>query len=252
MQDIKHRADFEVYLKTFLQSLNLILPNPAVHPFRGAARRFGYLLRMVKERYKTTRSTFRMLEKRSKRSSMSTWWTLASTRRSHPSNCYRMISSHTLTSMRKATAGPRPAKMEHAIRKHCTVHFDEDPAFYKKLSEKLERLIEQHRDSWDALADDLEQLRKEAIEGRRETVEGLTKEATTFYDHVLQLAYDGGEAPNVDRTLLKKLMLRIVEMLQDTIDVLDFWKKPCGSQKAARQHWYGDSACEYLGVERKA
>ena len=52
MKDIKRRAYFEVYLKKFLQSLNLILPNPAGHPYRGAARRFGYLLRMVKERYK--------------------------------------------------------------------------------------------------------------------------------------------------------------------------------------------------------
>lgn len=52
LKEIKPRADFEVYLKKFLQSLNLILPNPAGHPYRGAARRFGYLLRMAKERYK--------------------------------------------------------------------------------------------------------------------------------------------------------------------------------------------------------
>jgi len=52
MQEIKRRADFEVYLKKFLQSLNLILPHAAGHPYRGPARRFGYLLRMVKERYK--------------------------------------------------------------------------------------------------------------------------------------------------------------------------------------------------------
>jgi type I restriction enzyme R subunit len=52
MKDIKLRADFEVYLKKFLQSLNLILPNRSGHVYRGPARRFGYLLRMVKERYK--------------------------------------------------------------------------------------------------------------------------------------------------------------------------------------------------------
>jgi type I restriction enzyme R subunit len=105
--------------------------------------------------------------------------------------------------------------MEHAIRKHCTVHFDEDPAFYTKLSEKLEKLIEQHRDSWKSLADDLEQLRKDAIAGRTDAAPGLTKEATTFYDYVLQLAYDGGSAPADDRAALEKLMLRIVEMMQD-------------------------------------
>ena len=35
MKDIKRRADFEVYLKKFLQSLNLILPNPAGHLIAG-------------------------------------------------------------------------------------------------------------------------------------------------------------------------------------------------------------------------
>jgi len=50
MKDIKHRADFEIYLKKFLQSLNLILPGEAGQSYCGPARRFGYLLRMVKER----------------------------------------------------------------------------------------------------------------------------------------------------------------------------------------------------------
>ena len=65
--------------------------------------------------------------------------------------------------MHKHSQGNDEAKaseMEHAIRKHCTVHFDEDPAFYTKLSEKLEKLIEQHRDNWKTMATDHEaQLR---------------------------------------------------------------------------------------------
>src|SRR3546814_17081934 len=52
LKDIKARADFEVYFKKFLQSLNLILPHPAGHRYRGPARRFGYLLQMTKQRYK--------------------------------------------------------------------------------------------------------------------------------------------------------------------------------------------------------
>jgi type I restriction enzyme R subunit len=41
MKPIKPRADFEVYLKKFLQSLNLILPHESAHRYRGPARRFG-------------------------------------------------------------------------------------------------------------------------------------------------------------------------------------------------------------------
>ncbi len=104
MDDIKRRADFEVYLKKFLQSLNLILPNPAGHPYRGAARRM-------------------------------------------------------------------------------------------------------------------------------DAIEGLTKEATTFYDYVLELAYEGEAPPPEHQEPLKRLMARIVEMLQETIGVLDFWKKPIEVRK---------------------
>ena len=145
-----------------------------------------------------------------------------------------LLSNEFILQVQKHCQGNDEAKaseMEHAIRKHCTVHFDEDPAFYSKLSEKLEKLIEQHRDNWKTLSEDLEMLRKDAIEGRTDIVEGLTKEATTFYDYVLQLAYDGIEIPAEDCAALKALMLQIVQMLQDTIDVLDFWKKPSEVKK---------------------
>ncbi|MEQ9321221.1 MAG: hypothetical protein RIF41_18805, partial [Polyangiaceae bacterium] len=231
MMDIKRRADFEVYLKKFLQSLNLILPNPAGHPYRGGARRFGYLLRMVKERYKDDSLDIADAGEKVKALINEHLIDLGINPKIPP---VELLSDEFISHVHKHSQGNDEAKaseMEHAIRKHCTVHFDEDPAFYTKLSEKLEKLIEQHRDNWKSLSDDLEQLRKDAIEGRTDAVEGLTKEATTFYDYVLQLAYDGAKVPADDRAPLKKLMLRIVDMLQDTIDVLDFWKKPIEVKK---------------------
>ena len=231
LKDIKPRADFEVYLKKFLQSLNLILPNPAGHPYRGAARRFGYLLRMVKERYKDDSLDIAGAGAKVKALINEHLIDLGINPKIPP---VELLSDDFLAHVYKHSKGDAEAKaseMEHAIRKHCTVHFDEDPAFYKRLSEKLEKLIEQHQNNWKALAEGYEQLRKEAMEGRTKAVEGLTREATTFYDYVLQIAFDGNEAPADARAPLKKLMLRIVEMLQDTIGVLDFWKKPIEVKK---------------------
>jgi len=87
-------------------------------------------------------------------------------------------------------------------------------------------LIEAHKDQWDVLAQEYEQLRGEAVAGRTSLVAGLSREATTFYDYVIELAYDGGEIPAASREPLKELIARIVIMLTDTIDVLDFWHKP--------------------------
>jgi len=228
---MKPRADFEVYFKKFLQSLNLILPNPAGHPYRGAARRFGYLLRMVKERYKDESLDIADAGEKVKALINEHLIDLGINPKIPP---VELLSDDFMAHVQKHSQGSAEAKaseMEHAIRKHCTVHFDEDPAFYKRLSEKLEKLIQDHRDNWEALAEGYEHLRREALEGRTETVDGLTMEATTFYDHVVQIAFDRGEIPADARVPLKKLMLHLVELLQDTIGVLDFWKKPIEVKK---------------------
>jgi len=54
LKDEKIRADFDVYLKKFLMSLDIILPNKAAHAYRVPAKRLGYILRVTKEPYKDT------------------------------------------------------------------------------------------------------------------------------------------------------------------------------------------------------
>ena len=225
LKDIKARADFEVYLKKFLQSLNLILPHPAGHAYRGAARRFGYLLRMVKERYKDDSLDIADAGAKVKALINEHLIELGINPRIPP---VELLSNDFLAQVQAHARGNDEAKaseMEHAIRKHCTVHFDEDPAFYKRLSEKLEKLIQQHHDNWAVLAEGYEQLRREAVAGRGAAVDGLSREASAFHDHVAELAYDG-LIPVEVQAPLKQLIQRIVERLKETIAVLDFWKKP--------------------------
>ena len=231
LKDIKLRADFDVYLKTFLQSLNLILPNQAGHPYRGPARRFGYLLRMAKERYKDDTLDIADAGEKVKALINEHLIDLGINPKIPP---IELLADDFIANVQKHAQGDPEAKaseMEHAIRKHCTVHFDEDPAFYKRLSEKLEKLIQAHQNNWQALAEGYEQIRNEAMAGRADAIEGLSKEATTFYDYVVQLAFDSGDVPGDSMASLKKLMARIVETLQATIDIIDFWKKPIEVKK---------------------
>jgi len=231
MRDIKKRADFEVYLKKFLQSLNLILPHAAGHPYRGPARRFGYLLRMVKERYKDDSLDISDAGEKVKELINEHLIDLGINPKIPPTE---LLSDDFISNVQKHSFGNPDAKaseMEHAIRKHCTVHFDEDPAFYKRLSEKLEKLIQDHKENWEVLVQEYEHLRSEALVGRTDVEEGLTREATTFYDYVVQLAFGNAEVPGNHRLRLKKLMSEIVEMLQETIGIIDFWKKPIEVKK---------------------
>ncbi len=225
MQGIKERADFEVYLETFLQSLNLVLPNTAGHAYRGAAKRFGYLLRMVKERYKDESLDIANAGAKVKALINEHLIDLGINPKIPP---IELLADDFLENVQKHSKGDPEAKaseMEHSIRKHCTVHFEEDPAFYRRLSEKLERLIRQYHDNWELLAEEYENLRLEAVEGRRAAIEGLTREGTVFYDYLLQLTYEDGAVPAEVVGTLKGLVDRTVSILRDTIGVLDFWRK---------------------------
>ncbi|EIM63205.1 type I restriction endonuclease subunit R [Desulfobacter postgatei] len=223
LKDEQLRADFDVYLKKFLMSLDIILPNPAGHPYRVPAKRFGYILRVTKERYKDTSLSLGDAGAKVKDLINSHLISLGINPMVPP---MELLADDFIEKLNRHAGGNTEAKaseMEHAIRKHCTVHHDEDPAFYKSLSEKVENLIDQYQDNWDALAEELEKLRDQALEGRKSGKDGMGKEATTFYEHIAGVAFGNNNIPDTAKPKMKDLMEAIVETLQSSIGSIGFW-----------------------------
>jgi type I restriction enzyme R subunit len=226
LKDERQRADFEVYLKKFLMSLDIILPHASAQPYRVPAKRFGYILQVTKERYKDASLQLGDAGEKVKALINEHLISLGINPKVAP---VELLAEDFLQRLHDHAGGNGEAKaseMEHAIRKHCTVHHDEDPAFYKRLSEKVDALIEQHHDQWDLLAEKLAELRTEAAQGRQQGEDGMSREATTFYEHIVQVGFAGGVVPPEDKPALKALMETLVELLQDTIGSIDFWQSP--------------------------
>jgi len=223
LKDEKIRADFDVYLKKFLMSMDIILPHQAAHPYRVPAKRFGYILRVARERYKDASLSFGDAGEKIKDLINEHLISLGINPKVPP---VELLSEDFIENLNRHAAGNAEAKaseMEHAIRKHCTVHHDEDPAFYKSLSEKVENLIDQHQNQWEKLAEELGKLRTEAIQGRKSGEGGMSKEATTFYEHIANEAFENGEVPADAKARMKLLMEAIVDILQESIGSIDFW-----------------------------
>ena len=234
LKDEKIRADFDVYLKKFLMSMDIILPHQAALPLRVPAKRFGYIMRVAKERYKDSSLNLGDAGEKVKDLINEHLISLGINPKVAP---VELLAEDFIENLNKHSGGNDEAKaseMEHAIRKHCTVHQDEDPAFYKSLSEKVENLISQHQDDWIKLAEGLEKVRDEALEGRQSGEQGMSKEATTFYEHIANEAFENGEIPSADKAKMKSLMEAIVHTLQDTIGSIDFWSNEDKQKKTPR------------------
>lgn len=233
LKDDKKRADFEVYLKKFLMSLDIILPNVAAQPYRVPAKRFGYILQVAKERYKDTSLDLGSAGEKVKALINEHLISLGINPKVPPIELLAEDFLDKLAVHAGKNSEAKSSEMEHAIRKHCTVHHDEDPAFYKSLSEKVDALIEKHHDQWDMLAEKLAEIRQVAIAGRRQGQDGMSKEATTFYEHIVQLGFGSGSVNDADKSAFKALMETTVEILQETIASIDFWQNP-DKQKRVR------------------
>jgi len=223
LKDEKLRADFDVYLKKFLTSLDIILPSQAAHAYRVPAKRLGYIQRVARERYKDETLNLGDAGQKVRDLINAHLISLGINPKVPPIELLAEDFIEKLNAHAEGNAEAKASEMEHAIRKHCTVHHDEDPAFYDSLSEKVEHLIEAYHDNWEKLAEALEQLRVAAMEGRKAGEGGMGKEATTFYEHIANQAFEKGEVPDATAPAMKALMEAVVETLQVSIGSIDYW-----------------------------
>lgn len=244
LEDIKIRADFEVYLRNFMQSMDIILPNSQAHRFRIPCKRFGYLLAQAKQRYKDDSLNISGAGEKVKRLINEHLISLGIDPKIPP---IELLSPDFIDEVDKHTnPKAKASEMEHAIRKHCKVHFEEDPAFYARLSEKLDAVIQQHKDNWDNMCEALGGLRSEAQEGRTEVVDGVTRQAAPFYDLTVQIAFGDSGVPQQHDAAVKKLIQDAIEELQQTIDIINFWDNPFEVSKLRGKL---SDLCMYTGID---
>ena len=226
LEAIKARADFEVYLKKFLMSLDLILPGAAAHRYRGPARRLGYLMRMAKERYKDDSIDFTGVGEKVAALINKHLVELGVDPKIPPIELLDPDFVEQVTGHAQGSSRAKASEMEHAIRKHCTIHFEDDPAFFKRMSEKLDTLIAKHGDDWKMLAEAYEELRAEIRAGRGSGDEEQPPEVLVFRDNLLDLIGDCTTLSAEDGSMIDALAARLVTIIRTAIKIVDFWRKP--------------------------
>jgi type I restriction enzyme R subunit len=199
------------------------MPNQAAHPYRVPAKRLGYIQRVTRERYKDNSMNFGDAGEKVRELINDHLISLGINPKVPPVELLSEDFIERLNEHAGDNAEAKASEMEHAVRKHCTVHHDEDPAFYKSLSEKVEQLIDRYQDQWELLAEELEKLRGEAIAGRKTGDHGMSREATTFYEYIAAEVFEGGKVPEEAKPKMTALMESIVDTLQQTIGSIDYW-----------------------------
>ena len=222
MGDLKKRAEFEVRMKSFMQSMDIVLPRVQAHPYLIPVKRFGYLLHRIKERYKDESLSVSAAGEKVQKIIDEHLISLGIDPKIPP---VELMSDHFIQSLdENVSPEGKASEMEHAIRKHSKVHFDEDPAFYETISEKLEAIIQRHKANWEELCAALFSLRSDVQSGRKESIEGVDPKAAPFYDLMGRMAFGENGFPEDHLEASKQVVSDVMAELEATINIINFWE----------------------------
>jgi type I restriction enzyme R subunit len=246
---VPFRAQFDTYIKAFFDSLDLLFNSEAGRKFYIPAKRFGYLLVRIKNRYKDPSMDLKWAKPKIRKMIDQHLETLGIDSRVAPISLLSKDFAKEVNKLGKNSKS-KASEMEHAIRRHIKVNINKDPALYKRFLQRMQEILERYQGNWDAIVEEFEKVRDDLEKGRKNDnqEEGLSEQELPFYDFIAFGAFNDEEINDADKEALKKLTIEIVHLLQDAINKPNFWKGRAAEIRKLQGEI--DDMLDFSGIEK--
>jgi type I restriction enzyme R subunit len=221
IEPVQERETFNVLLTLFLQALNTVMPAPRAVQYEIPAKRLAWLQAKARERFKDAALDLGSAGEKVKRLVNEHLVGLGIDLKVPPVELLQ--ANFAQKAAEEGSSRAKASHMEHALRKHITVHLDEDPGFYGPLSEKLEAVIQQYKDNWDEQAKQLSLLVEEVQSKRPSAEDGVGPQAAPFYRALTFKFPEGTKLTPEERANLKSLCNDLVPLLVEELQSPGFW-----------------------------
>jgi len=226
-KNIKFRAELLTYSKSFFDSLDLLFNTQAGGEYWVRAKRLGYLLWRIKDRYKdetmdlkwASQKVRKLIDKHLSSLGIDTKIQQVS-----------ILSDEFRTKVDYLNKTPKSkaSEMEHAIRWHIKVNLEKDPTLYNHFKDRLEMILNAYKENWEEIAKQLTELRDEMAEGRKVETEGISIVEAPFYDLLkAELTVESEEGIHK----AKELTHTIFMILKETAEINNFWTDKAAERK---------------------
>jgi len=229
LEDAQLRDRFEVELKKFLTTVDIVLPLPDVAPYLPDAKLFAEIAMRARRRYRIDDGAFDPgLYGEKVRELIDEYLESLGVDQVLPPVS---ITSGDFRQKVEAMASPRAraSEMEHAIRHHISIHLDEDPVRYRRLSERLEQILAEHAGNWEQQALFLSELLDEMQAGEAErdaSDTGLNRVEEALYGVVLENTATDGVVTEEQGQKIAGFSHRLYGLVAAQTTRVDFWRKP--------------------------
>ena len=224
LADLKVRAEFINRLRLFYDTLSILEHRPEVPPdvFRDA-KLLGFINKVAANLYRDAALNLLGVPEKVK----ALIDAHVSARGVNPKIPPTTITDAEFERVLEAQASSRAraAQMQHAARFHITGFTDRNPAFARKMSEKLAEILRRFKDDWDALERELRTFIDELRRGDTAAFPGLDpKIQVPFVRLVLEACQADGSGDDSRRNTVIGVTLDMVERVRQEVRKVGFWK----------------------------
>lgn len=224
LEDVRIRADFINKLRMFYDTLNILEHRPEVPGgvFRDA-KLLGFINKVAANLYRDPALDLLGVAEKVKALINAH----ISARGVDPKIPPTTITDAEFEKVLQAQTGSRAraAQMQHAARYHIIGFSNQNPAYARKMSEKLEEILRRFKDDWDALERELQKFVDELRQGDRNEFPGLDpKVQVPFVRFVLEACGKGRILSDVQRRTVISSTIEMVERIRQEVRKVGFWK----------------------------
>ena len=223
LADERLRAEFDVALRTFLITFDTVLPRPDALPFVEDVNLFGEIQIRTRRRYRDTPDgdfdPYKYQEK-VRRLIDEHITVLDLSQKIEPLRITDPAFRKHIQEMGSDRA--KASEMEHAVRHHTRTRFEEDPVYYRKLSERVDEILDRLEDRWDQIAFEFEVIIDEINAGRTDQDETGLDPATELPFHN-QMAEKAATSQTDASDRLIALTTQLVANVRRIISAVGFW-----------------------------
>lgn len=250
LRDERLRAEFNVKLKVYLATLDIVLPRPEGLPYVKDAKALTFIQVRARNLYRDGgRPIGREVGEKVRELIDEHVISLGINPSIPPISITDADFIPTVDRLPSSRA--KASEMEHALRYHIRRHYDEDPELYERLSERLAKLLIELKDRWDDLVTALRDFVAETETGRQRDETGLDPETQAPFLGVLRQEVAGkDELPPEKLRALCEATVEVVEHVQQEIRLVGFWEN--AHAQAMLRSWIVQhlDARDLLPVER--
>jgi type I restriction enzyme R subunit len=222
------RQQYEIDFRKFAQSMDIVMPDPAAKPYIKDLKLLGKISIAARNRYRDSQLSIAGAGEKVRQLIEEHLHATGVDSKIAPIDLLAPNFREHVSAIKTPKA--KASEIEHAIKAHISVKIDDDPAYYKKLSERLKDIIKHHGEHWNELAQQLLLFRDHIEADRKAGAEelGLTETEYAFRNILNESVckQEGNEALSEStHQEIIDLTKMLVEMMDEASNIVDFFKK---------------------------